>query len=44
MLSIKKCREELGKISEHMSDEEVLKLRDSLYILGEMVLDQDSKK
>lgn len=39
MLSIEKCREELGDISKHMSDEEIIKIRDSLYALRELVLD-----
>lgn len=40
MISVEKCREELGEISQHMSDEEIIKIRDNLYALGEMALDQ----
>ncbi len=40
MLSIEKCREILGKEAVDMSDERIMELRDSLYVLGKMALDQ----
>ncbi len=40
MLSIEKCREILGDKAIDMSDEQIIELRDSLYNLGEMALDQ----
>jgi hypothetical protein len=40
MLSIEKCREILKKEEIDMSDEKIKELRDSLYVLGEMALDQ----
>ncbi len=47
MISIKKARELIG--DENMSDEEVEKVRDALYELGELALDiyfreQNAKK
>jgi hypothetical protein len=40
MLSIEKCREILKKEAIDMPDEKIKELRDSLYALGEMALDQ----
>ena len=39
MLSIEKCREILGNIAVDMSDEKIIELRDNLYGLGELALD-----
>jgi hypothetical protein len=40
MLSIKECRELLDDVSKDMTDEKVLEVRDSLYELAEIVLDE----
>lgn len=40
MFTIEKCREVLGYTAIDMSDEQITELRDSLYVLGEMALDQ----
>ncbi len=39
MLSIEDCREHLGNDGKDLSDEELEKLRDSLYQLSEIILD-----
>jgi len=40
MLPIEKCREILGDTAIGMSDEQIIEVRNSLYELGEMALDQ----
>lgn len=40
MLSIEKCRQVLGDRAIDMTDEQIMKVRDSLYALVEMTLDQ----
>lgn len=40
MLSIEKCREILKKEALDMPDEKIIELRNSLYELGEMALEQ----
>ncbi len=40
MLSIEKCREILKKEAIDMPDDKIIELRDSLYALSEMALDQ----
>lgn len=40
MLSIEKCRELLGDTAIDMPDEKITEIRDSLYTLGEISLDQ----
>jgi tRNA A22 N-methylase len=44
MISIQKCREILGDKSAHLSDEQVLSLRDSLYSILNLIFDSMAKK
>lgn len=39
MLTIEKCREELGEVAKDMTDEQVKEVRDSLYAMAELALD-----
>jgi hypothetical protein len=40
MLNIEKCREVMGKDGEHLSDEEIERLRNSLEAVIEAILDR----
>jgi len=40
MLSISKCRKELGDVAKNFSDEEVKKVRDTQYQLAEIIFDK----
>ena len=40
MLSLEECRKELGDVAKTMSDERILEVRDDLYTLSEIALDQ----
>lgn len=40
MIPIEKCKEILGDNAIDLSDEQIIELRDSLYVLGEMALEQ----
>jgi len=44
MLSIEECRKKLGKFDENKTDEEIKLLRNKLYSLCEVVIDQVAKK
>lgn len=39
MITIEKCREELGEIAIGMTDEQIKGIRDSLYAIAELALD-----
>lgn len=44
MLTIEECRKKLGKFGENKTDEEIELIRDNLYSLGEIVVNQIVKK
>jgi hypothetical protein len=44
MLSIEECRKKLGKYAENKTDEEIELIRNKLYSICEIVIDQVVKK
>lgn len=44
MLTITRCKEILGERGTHLNDEQVLKLRDSLYGIINLIFDNIEKK
>ena len=44
MLSIQECKEILGDVAKDMSDERILEVRNDLYTLAEIALDEYFKK
>ena len=44
MISVEKCRELLGDAGLSLTDEEILTLRDQLYVLADIALDIAQKK